>query len=195
MTTSNGIRSKSRAASFWGCVRRFLESRMWVGIGVLIAVPALISQLHVLMGQGVDLVEASNLEESRPQTDVKMPEIAVAQASPRSVEFSKSKRVRCPGGGDWLWRERNKRSTFVEFTAPKGTWIIADAHIRTDQDNYGDYGKIVYSVSNIDGMERKTGAKVELWCDPPNQPGAPGGWMKISLYGQRTAPSVSAVVQ
>ena len=90
--------------------------------------------------------------------------------------------------------EKNKRSANVEFKAPEGTWIT-QAQIRKEKKHYGGHDKIEYSVSTVNGEKRKTSAKVSLWCNPPNYPGAPGGWMKVTLYGKRTATPVSGAEQ
>ena len=96
----------------------------------------------------------------------------------------------CPQVVTWRGLEKNTRSADVEFKAPEVTWIT-QAHIRTEKKHYGKHGKIKYSVSNAGGEERKIRANAQLWCDPPNYPGAPGGWMSVTLYGEHTATPVS----
>ena len=95
--------------------------------------------------------------------------------------FSVSQRVRCPGGGDWLARERNRREAWVEFRAPEGRVIVKPAHIRVVDDNDGRHGPIQYLDHNE--KEEATRVRASLSCNPPNHPGAKGGWMEIELHG------------
>ena len=98
------------------------------------------------------------------------------------IPFSKWGRVRCPGGGDWLGRERNRRETHVEFEAPQGQVILEPAHVRVVADNRGGYGPIEYRDHNDSGEAMSV--RVHIWCDPENIFGAAGGWMEIELYGR-----------
>ena len=96
--------------------------------------------------------------------------------------FLERNRVRCPGGGDWLSRNRNHRTGSVTYEAPEGAWV-AEAHTRTLADNSGDLEQIVLT-DFLDGDRNKPQkAQVEISCDPPDFPGAPGGWMEVELYG------------
>ena len=136
---------------------------MWTGIGVLVAVPALLLNLEVLQGR---------LNNPEP------PPIVKKEQHESSVEFSISKLARCPGGGDWIGRERNNRSRQIEFLAPNGA-KIESASLEDVDTHHGRVGPI----EEIDG-----GVRVRLSCNPPNYPGAPGGWARATLVGSHSIP-------
>ena len=168
----------------WQKVCAFLGSRMWTGIGVLVGVPALILQMEVLVGR------LDNTEEERNTSSSTTFQPKARREPSTPVEFSVRGRVRCPGGGHLFGAEKNSRSDIVEFNAPDSTWIT-EAHIRTVSNNYGSFGKINFDLSSPDseGPERKIRAWAPLRCNPPNYPGAPGGWMEVELHGKHTDPS------
>ena len=105
------------------------------------------------------------------------PNAAVAVES-----FSTRNRVRCPGGGDWFNRNRNRRTGSVTYTAPEHAWIT-EVHTRVLNDNSGGLGQVDFE-DFLDGDRNKPRrAQVNIWCDPPDFPGAAGGWMEVELYG------------
>ena len=116
-----------------------------------------------------DLVESRASEESDVQ----------------EVKFVKKGHVRCPGGGDWLGRERNDRRTTVDYKAPSGTWIQTEPphepYVEVLNDNDGRHGKIVFS--GHDKESRPTRVSVGISYHPPNFPGAKGGWVTVNLIG------------
>lgn len=122
--------------------------------------------------------------ESEPKTSTVSSPASSEPQPPPEIPFSVRHSVRCPGGGDWLGRERNSRSAYVEFTAPEGRVIVEPAHIRVLADSDGAYGPIEYlDRSPNSGAMR---VRVHLSCDPDNCPGAGGGWMEIELYDKHT---------
>lgn len=99
--------------------------------------------------------------------------------------FSQTGSVRCPGGGDFLGRERNRRSGYVVLRAPEGRKIVPNsAQIQTIADNDGWHDPI--ELNYEPGTQNIKEARVRIFCDPPNYPGAGGGWMNIILHGQHT---------
>ena len=98
--------------------------------------------------------------------------------------FSTAGSVRCPGGGDFLGRERNRRSETVILSAPESREIIPGSiTIKTTGDHYGWHDPIKVEESPTE-MPHIISARVRIFCNPPNYPGAPGGWMRITLNGQ-----------
>ena len=103
-----------------------------------------------------------------------------SETPPAESRVSKEGYVRCPGGGDWLGRERNRRESSVSIDADDGWEIVAGSlDVDTLEDNDGGYGNIEeHSEGN-----RLVKASVRFWCNPDNYPGAGGGWMRIRLSG------------
>lgn len=149
---------------------------MWTGIGVLITILVLISQMEVVKGR-LESLATNSLEADNATQGMPAP---TGQVAPTQINFSVEKRVRCPGGGDWLGRERNKRSATIAFKAPAGRWIKA-AEIKVIAKHYGRHSKVKYDQSTVAGEMRRTRAHAEISCDPPDYPGAPGGWMEVRL--------------
>ena len=92
--------------------------------------------------------------------------------------------VRCPGGGDVFGRERNRRSKTVTYQAPAGGWIVTGPtgpRVDVLADNDGSMGQLDFT--HHDSAGRPTNVSVRITCDPPNYPGAGGGWMRIKLSG------------
>ena len=164
-------------------INHFLAARAWAGVsGVCAVVLLLIAALGLMYQEQLQELdrELGQLAEAlRKHTTHPVP--TRPPSSPARVAFSVSQRVRCPGGGDWLGRERNRREARVEFRAPEGRVIVQPAHIRVVDDNDGRHGPIEY----LDHNEKKEATRVRasLSCNPPNHPGAKGGWMEIELYG------------
>ena len=96
------------------------------------------------------------------------------------VPFVHEGSVRCPGGGDWLSRDRNSRSQTVRYETPdRGTLVERD--FRVISNNYGSFGELQNIVTSDD---RVIGVLLGISCDPPDRPGAPGGWLDVELYGK-----------
>lgn len=186
----------SQIGRVWHFVLRVLRDRAWTGTGVLVGMLALILQMMILTGRLAYIPDQPGVTTERPAEikdkdpiEVTPPVQDTAPDAQELVDFSVHKRVRCPGGGDWLGRERNYRRAVMKFDSPKGTWIDEDyTEFEVVTQNHGEFGKIKYSTSFVHGDVRNTRLELDLWCDPPDYPGAPGGWMEISLYGKHTAP-------
>ena len=88
--------------ALWRFSYRVLSARVWPGIGVIVALVTLVLNLQVITGILAGL-------------EVPGPARTTSQAEGRLVEFNVFRQVRCPGGGDWLGRERNRRSGAAEF--------------------------------------------------------------------------------
>lgn len=133
---------------------------------------------------GIELVEAlwrrvEALEEAVAERENDSPKPPPA---PEAESFAKRNRVRCPGGGDWLSRERNRRTGSVTYTAPDGAWV-AEAHTRILADNSGSLGELRFEDWLDGDQNRPQRVWVEISCNPPDFPGAAGGWMEVELYG------------
>ena len=103
---------------------------------------------------GTDLVEAlwrrvEALEEAVTERENDPTEPTPA---PAVESFAERNRVRFPGGGDWLSRERNRRTGSVTYTVPEGAWV-AEAHTRILADNSGGLGGINFE-DPLDGVYR-----------------------------------------
>ena len=178
-------------------LKSVLKSPSWGGIGALLAVLVLlwngavwviqvetqIRELYELTDQATQsrLLELATVEGELQQIREALQDL---EQSPRDqfTQFSEFQKVRCPGGGDWLGRERNRREARLEFTAPEGRVIVEPVHVRVLSDNDGDYGPIEYLDHTANGEPKRV--RVGLWCDPDNFPGAGGGWMELELYGE-----------
>lgn len=121
------------------------------------------------------------------QTTTEVPSDPSAQAGgnrsetpPVERRISEEGYVRCPGGGDWLGRERNRRESSVSIVAADA-WEIVSGSLDVDtlEDNDGGYG----DIEEHREADRLVKASVRFWCNPDNYPGAGGGWMRIRLSG------------
>ena len=93
--------------------------------------------------------------------------------------FSQAGSVRCPGGGcPFSSNSCNKREVRVSYRAP-GEYAITDYSSEMGSMNHGNYGDFI--PTEKDG--HLIGISVHLWCDPPDFPGAPGGWANLTLKG------------
>ena len=117
-------------------------------------------------------------EASSPSQATQQPQERPGASAPEEIEFTRNGEVRCPGGGDWLGRERNRRSDSTTYEAPDG-YKINEVHVRTLRDNDGSHGSI--QTTEVDGATKS--ATISFSCDPDNHPGAGGGWMEVQLYG------------
>ena len=128
-------------------------------------------------------VEQSEVPESDSQSTTE-PNVTSLHA------FSTKGHVRCPGGGDWLGRERNYRADKVEFEVRDGAWILTDPpyqpRVEVLADNDGSYGTIAFPER--DSERRPTKVSVPFACNPPNTLGSGGGWMTIRLRGYYQRP-------
>ena len=194
----------SERPSFLDWLKSVLSSPTWTGIVGILTVLGLLwsaatwiiqveSQFRQLREEATEGAEirAKELDRFQEQVENEIQEIreSVEESTAStpsdtnlSTPFSEVGRVRCPGGGHLLFREVNRRAGHVEFNAPEGNVIVMPAHIRVLSDNHGGYSPVEYMVPNTG--EDPTGVKASMSCDPPNFPGAPGGWMEIELYGE-----------
>lgn len=198
-----------------GRIRRFLESPMWFGIGVLIGSvaiglqaaqvfgppdrqeqgPALSNPAQQPEGETEAVPSRSTHSESQP-LDRDASDSSDGENRPDSPDSSVSfevvsRLIRCPSGGDWLSRERNRRSGYVQFHAPSDTWILDASVERITRSRYGKIGKLEYhETATVDGEVRNLAVRARIWCDPPDYPGAPGSWVKARLQGKHTRPAV-----
>lgn len=103
-----------------------------------------------------------------------------ANESDQLMPFAHRGRVRCPGGGDWLSRERNSKSQTVRYETPSGE-TIEERKFQVISNNFGSYGEL----ENIYGInDAVIGVKMRISCDPPNYPGAAGGWLEVEISGK-----------
>lgn len=93
--------------------------------------------------------------------------------------FAVNGSVRCPGGGDLLGRERNRRSAQVSFSSPSGAEII---EYNVEQVARNDANHSIDTDTGESG--RVTKVTVRFSCDPPNYLGAGGGWYDLVLRGK-----------
>lgn len=108
---------------------------------------------------------------------------------PALTEFAVSQRVRCPGGGDIFGRERNRRRGWVVYPPDgwtEGPVVIEEVHIQVLEDNFGSYSPIEYMNHNSEGEATRVRSRIQ--CNPPNYPGAAGGWMQVRLHGTYRRP-------
>ena len=146
----------------WRSSYRFLSARVWPGIGVIVTLVTLVLNLEVIKGTLAGL-------------DGPNPARTTLQAEVTLVEFSVFKQVRCPGGGDWLGRERNRRSGSAEFLTPPGA-KIRSVRLEEKDEHYG-------TIGDVQRSEDDRLVRVPLSCDPPDLPGAPGGWAQVKIVG------------
>lgn len=89
--------------------------------------------------------------------------------------------VRCPGGGCFLESSScNRREGVVSYTAP-GDYFIANYEIVRGAMNEGNVSGL--EVYERDPENRATAVRAAIWCDPPDRPGANGGWANASIEG------------
>lgn len=146
----------------WRFSYRFLSARVWPGIGVIVTLVTLVLNLEVIKGILAGL-------------DGPDPARTTSQTEGTLVEFSVFKQVRCPGGGDWLGRDRNRRSGMAEFLTPPGA-AITNVRLEEKDEHYG-------TIGDVERSEDDRLVRVPLSCDPPDLPGAPGGWAQVKIVG------------
>lgn len=111
-------------------------------------------------------------------------EACIAEAE-RAIEFTRTFSVqgqaRCPGGG-CLFRSSscNRRVAYAGYDAP-GPYYLDSYRIEGIETHYGSRGGI--EVTSRDEEGRAMGVRVELVCNPPDRPGAPGGWSRATITG------------
>lgn len=94
---------------------------------------------------------------------------------------SQEQGVRCPGGGCFLQSSScNRREGVVSFTAP-GDYFIENYEIDRGAMNEGNVSGL--EVYQRDAENRATAVRAKIWCDPPDRPGANGGWANASIQG------------
>ena len=192
-------------------LRKFLASPEWLGIGVMVGTLAIVLQAAQVFGERAPEEESADSSLSSEQMDPEALETTTppqneggqtATASgvplsnldteplsePKPVSFTvDSKLIRCPSGGDWLGRERNRRSGYVQFRAPTGTWITSADARKLSRSPYGKQGiPEYYETVVVDEKIRNLAVRARIWCDPPNYPGAPGSWVKVQLSGKHS---------
>ena len=183
-----------RVRNYWAYMVQFLSSSAWKGAAVILSVAVAIHAAVVVGGlfgsedeineTMVKTEQAEQAEGNAAPPNSSQPD-STDGANTKSEEagdkFNRRGRVRCPGGGHWLGLENNKRTGTVKFNAPEGTRIIEKTvYVSTIADNDGSHRKVQYKRDNY-GV---TSASVKFQCDPPNYPGAGGGWMEIELHGE-----------
>ena len=108
------------------------------------------------------------------------------EARIKSANFSQDFRsqeqgVRCPGGGCFLDSSScNLREGVVSYTAP-GDYFIENYEIIRGSMNDGNVSGL--EVYQRDAENRATAVRARIWCDPPDRPGANGGWANASIQG------------
>lgn len=173
-------------------IKRLLSSPGMGGIAAICAVLTVLIAASLTVWRAatwVVQVEArfNALEEPHDPITERVEKSELQDESPADPPqpFSVTGGVRCPGGGDWLGRERNRREGYVEFSAPEGRVIVYPARSRVLSDNDGFQDPIDYFDRDSHGDAGV--ARASIGCDPPNTPGAGGGWMEIELYGEHRA--------
>lgn len=105
---------------------------------------------------------------------------AAEDAAQFSRGFKSPGSVRCPGGGCFMNGNCNRRETQISYTAP-GEYFIESYELVPGAMNDGNVGA-VREVAR-DDAKRLTAVQAQLWCDPPDRPGANGGWANAVLQG------------
>ena len=101
------------------------------------------------------------------------------------VEFSRAFSVRggarCPGGG-CLFRSSscNRATRWVSYEAP-APYYVNEYRTEDHAMNDGDISNLQITAQDAEG--RALGVRVLLTCDPPDHPGAGGGWARATLAG------------
>lgn len=100
--------------------------------------------------------------------------------------------VRCPGGGCLFQSgDCNKRSATAQLSASSG-FVLDQYRLEQGGSNNGSTGGI-RTASNSDGV---TSIFVDFQCDPPDHPGAEGGWNSVKLHSfERPTASRLAQIQ
>lgn len=101
------------------------------------------------------------------------------------VEFSRTFSVRggarCPGGGCLFRSPRCNRATqWVSYEAPAPYYVY---EYRTEDHAMNDGSISNLQITTQDAEGRALGVRVLLTCDPPDHPGAGGGWARATLAG------------
>ena len=171
-------------ASIWKMILYILSHRVWTGLAVIVAVS--IGLLTIYSQNGPDLPGPPDVivPPPPPQPDAAAVEACIAEAE-SGIEFSRDFSVRgearCPGGGCMFRSGRcNRRVANASYDSP-GSYYLDSYRIEDIETNHGSRGGI--EVTSRDAEGRAMGVRVELVCDPPNYPGAPGGWSRATLTG------------
>ena len=124
-------------------------------------------------------------------------EVACVVEEEARVEFSRAFGVRggarCPGGG-CLFRSSscNRASQWVSYEAPSPYYV----HRYWTEDEAMNDGSISnLHIAAYDPEGRALKVQVLLTCDPPDHPGAGGGWARATLSGIERLRNEEAVKQ
>ena len=93
---------------------------------------------------------------------------------------SSSSRVRCAGGGCLPWERCPVEQISVNYSAESG-YYITEARIVEISSNHGNLGNL--RPISRDSKGRPIEYTADISCDPPDYPGAPGGWAKARIEG------------
>ena len=95
-------------------------------------------------------------------------------------DFSLPGRARCPGGGCLFRSSRcNRRETNLSYSVPSG-YVVDEYKFEPGDMNDGDWD---FRQPNRNQLGQIVSISVKLICDPPDFPGAGGGWSTGKLSG------------
>ena len=108
--------------------------------------------------------------------------VAETIAQDMARPFSITGGVRCPGGGCLFRSGRcNRRSTSLRYETLPG-YFVDEYQFIQGPTHHGNTGGLSLEVE-VDDSGRLQRIAISLSCDPPNHPGAAGGWNRGELTG------------
>ena len=170
--------------------RATLKIKITVSVGVLfVGTLAIVNilfysdeVLEVVPPAPVSTVPPSTL--TPPESTVAEVEACIADAEAR-VEFRRTFRVRgearCPGGGCLFRSSSCNRETAYASYESSGPYYLDGYYVDRPDIHHGGRGGI--EVTRRDDEGRALAVRVRLVCDPPDYPGAAGGWSRADITG------------
>ena len=171
--------------------RARLKIQVTVSMGALTFVMLLVVNVIVNPGADLEIVEPSPVVLTLPPVDLVPADTTDAEVAScirdaeRGIQFSRTFSVRgearCPGGG-CLFRSSscNRETAYARYEAP-APYYLDGYHIENPALHHGGMDGI--EVTRRDDEGRALAVSVRLVCDPPDYPGAPGGWSGATIAG------------
>ena len=152
----------------------------WLVIVFVVVVGLLVAYVITLAFlDGIRSIKKEQKNEVKAAREQCIDEEANRIASTR--QFSVPGSVRCSGGGCIPFDGNcNRRQMWVSYSAP-GNYYLDQISVQRGGMNHGSIGN--YEITQSDSLNRALTVRVSVVCDPPDYPGAAGGWSNATLVG------------
>ena len=168
-----------------------LRTGIAVSTGVLLVGTLVVVIVVFNPGEDLEVVPPTDPVSTAPLPTLTPPDSTAAEVAAciadaeRRVVFSRTFRVRgearCPGGG-CLFRSGscNREIAYASYES-SGPYYLDGYYVDRPDIHHGGRGGI--EVTTRDDEGRALAVRVRLVCDPPDYPGAAGGWSRADIAG------------